>query len=173
MRPGGAGALLAAGLLAESFPPPEPKPIPLPEGGGDRNAIPIDALPNARVVHHFVPAMPLRVSAMRALGAYANANVFTIESFMDELARGSGQDPVAFRLRHLDDPRARAVVERARDESGSAGTPKPPGTGRGFGFARYKNLAAYCAIAAEVDTETGRVRLARAVNQIEAPSCSR
>ncbi len=87
---------------------------------------------------------------------------------MDELARGSGQDPVAFRLRHLDDPRARAVVERARDESGSAGTPKPPGTGRGFGFARYKNLAAYCAIAAEVDTETGRVRLARAVAAVDS-----
>ncbi len=168
MRPGGAGALLAAGLLAEPFPPPEPKPIPLPEGGGDRNAIPIYALLNARVVHHFVPAMPLRVSAMRALGAYAN--VFTIESFMDELARGSGQDPVAFRLRHLDDPRARAVVELARDESGWAGTPKPPGTGRGFGFARYKNLAAYCAIAAEVevDTETGRVRLTRAVAAVDS-----
>ena len=168
MRPGGAGALLAAGLLAEPFPPPEPKPIPQPEGGGDRNAIPIYALPNARVMHHFVPEMPLRVSAMRALGAYAN--VFTIESFMDELARGSGQDPVAFRLRHLEDPRARAVVERARDESGWARTPKPPGTGRGFGFARYKNLAAYCAIAAEVevDAETGRVRLARAVAAVDS-----
>ena len=168
MRPGGAGALLGAQLLAEPFAPPEPKPIPLPEGGGDRNAIPIYALPNARVVHHFVPAMPLRVSAMRALGAYAN--VFSIESFMDELARGSDQDPFAFRLRHLDDPRARAVVERARDETGWSAKPKPPGTGRGFAFARYKNLAAYCAIAAEVevDSETGRVRLARAVAAVDS-----
>ena len=167
MRPGGAGALLAAQLLATPFAPPEPKPIPQPEGGGDRNAIPLYALPNARVTHHFVPAMPLRVSAMRALGAYAN--VFSIESFMDELAAASGQDPVAFRLRHLDDPRARAVVERARDEAGWAGRPRMPGRGRGFAFARYKNLAAYCAVAAEVevDRETGRLRLARAVAAVD------
>ena len=167
MRPGGAGALLAAGWLAEPFPRPEPKPIPQPEGGGDRNALPLYALPSARVVHHFVPDMPVRVSAMRALGAYAN--VFSIESFMDELARASGQDPVAFRLRHLDDPRARAVVERARDASGWSSRRKAPGTGRGFAFARYKNLAAYCAIAAEVevDRDTGRVRLARAVAAID------
>ena len=167
MRPGGAGALLAAGWLAESFRRPEPKPIPQPEGGGDRNALPLYALPNARVVHHFVPDMPVRVSAMRALGAYAN--VFSIESFMDELARASGQDPVAFRLRHLDDPRARAVVERARDASGWSSRRKAPGIGRGFAFARYKNLAAYCAIAAEVevDRDTGRVRLARAVAAVD------
>ncbi|WP_237476507.1 xanthine dehydrogenase family protein molybdopterin-binding subunit [Lichenibacterium dinghuense] len=167
MRPGGAGALLCAQLLAEPFAPPEPKPIPQPEGGGDRNALPIYALPNARVVHHFVPEMPLRVSAMRALGAYAN--VFSIESFMDELARGSGQDSIAFRLRHLADPRAVAVVEKARDASGWAARPKPPGTGRGFAFARYKNLAAYCALAVEceVDPDTGRVRLARAVAAVD------
>ncbi len=166
-RPGGAGALLGAQLLAAPFAPPEPKPIPLPEGGGDRNALPIYTLPNARVTHHFVPAMPLRVSAMRALGAYAN--VFSIESFMDELARASGQDPVAFRLRHLDDPRARTVVETARDASGWSRRAKPSGTGRGFAFARYKNLAAYCAVAAEVevDRDTGRVRLARAVAAVD------
>ena len=58
--------------------------MPLPEGGGDRNAIPLYNIPNAHVVHHFIPAMPLRVSALRALGAYHN--VFSIESFMDELA---------------------------------------------------------------------------------------
>ena len=88
---------------------------------------------------------------------------------MDELARASGQDPIAFRLRHLDDPRAVAVVERARDAAGWAARPKPPGTGRGFAFARYKNLAAYCAVAAEVevDRETGRLRLARAVAAVD------
>ncbi len=167
MRPGGAGALLGAQLLAQPFAPPEPQPIPLPEGGGDRNALPIYSLPNAQVTHHFVPGMPIRVSAMRALGAYAN--VFSIESFMDELARGTGQDPIAFRLRHLDDPRAIAVVEKARDASGWASRPKAPGTGRGFAFARYKNLAAYCALAVdcEVDPDTGRVRLARAVAAVD------
>jgi nicotinate dehydrogenase subunit B len=77
----------------------------MPEGGGDRNSIPLYRIPNARVVYHFLPAMPLRVSALRALGAYMN--VFTIVSFMDELALAAKADPVEFRLRHLDDPRAR------------------------------------------------------------------
>ena len=55
--------------------------------------------------------MPIRVSALRTLGAYAN--VFAIESFMDELAALAKADPVAFRLAHLKDPRARAVIEAA------------------------------------------------------------
>ena len=88
-----------------------PKPLPLPEGGGDRNAIPIYKFPNAQVVHHFIPAMPLRISAMRALGAYHN--VFSIESFMDELAAAAGADPVEFRLKHLEDPRGRDVIDKA------------------------------------------------------------
>src|SRR5258705_3243380 len=40
-------------------------PIPQPTGGGDRNAIPLYKFANARVVHHFVTEMPLRVSALR------------------------------------------------------------------------------------------------------------
>jgi nicotinate dehydrogenase subunit B len=115
------------------------------------------------VVSHFIPAMPLRVSAMRGLGAYAN--VFSIESFMDELAEAAGQDPVAFRLAHLSDTRARDVVTLAAKEFGwAAAATLPPGHGRGFAFARYKNLGAYCAVALEaaVDHETGRVRVVRA-----------
>jgi CO/xanthine dehydrogenase Mo-binding subunit len=111
MRPGGAGSMLAAQHMAQPFAVPAPKPLPLPEGGGDRNAIPIYTFPNAHVVHHFIPAMPLRISAMRALGAYHN--VFSIESFMDELAAVAGADPVEFRLTHLDDRRGRDVIEKA------------------------------------------------------------
>jgi CO/xanthine dehydrogenase Mo-binding subunit len=66
MRPGGAGSMLAAQHMAQPFAVPAAKPIPLPEGGGDRNAIPIYNFPNAHVVHHFIPAMPVRISAMRA-----------------------------------------------------------------------------------------------------------
>ncbi len=86
-RPGKAGDLLAATMLEKPFAPPPPKPLPQPEGGGDRNAIPLYALPNAKVVHRFLPDMPLRVSALRSLGAYMN--VFSIESFIDELARAA------------------------------------------------------------------------------------
>jgi len=169
MRPGGAGCLLAAQHLAQPFAVPAARPIPLPEGGGDRNAIPIYRFANAHVVHHFIPAMPLRISAMRSLGAYHN--VFSIESFMDELAVAAGADPVEFRLKHLDDPRGRDVVTRAAEAFGwRRGQQAPSGRGYGFAFARYKNLAAYCAVATEmeVDGETGRPRLVRAVAAVDS-----
>jgi len=70
--------------------------MPLPAGAADRNAIPLYDFPNQRVVNHYVREMPLRTSALRSLGAYAN--VFAIESFMSELALAAGADPVAYRL---------------------------------------------------------------------------
>ena len=169
MRPGGAGSMLAAQHMAQPFALPAPRPLPLPEGGGDRNAIPFYNFPNAHVVHHFIPAMPLRISAMRALGAYHN--VFSIESFMDELAALAGADPVEFRLKHLDDSRGRDVIEKAAQSFGwKAGQTSPQDRGFGFAFARYKNLAAYCAIASEVEVnrETGRPRLIRAVAAVDS-----
>jgi nicotinate dehydrogenase subunit B len=169
MRPGGAGSMLAAQQMAQPFALPAPRPLPLPEGGGDRNAIPIYKFPNAKVVHHFIPEMPLRISAMRALGAYHN--VFSIESFMDELAVAAGADPVEFRLRHLDDRRGRDVIEKAAQAFGwQKGQKAPPGRGYGFAFARYKNLAAYCAIASEVEVnrQTGRPRLVRAIAAVDS-----
>jgi len=169
MRPGGAGSLLAAQQMAQPFALPAPRPLPLPEGGGDRNAIPIYKFPNARVVHHFIPEMPLRISAMRALGAYHN--VFSIESFMDELAAAAGADPVEFRLKHLDDARGRDVIEKAAQAFGwQKGQKPPPGRGYGFAFARYKNLAAYCAIASEVEVnrQSGRPRLVRATAAVDS-----
>jgi nicotinate dehydrogenase subunit B len=120
-------------------------------------------------VHHFIPAMPLRISAMRALGAYHN--VFSIESFMDELAIAAGADPVEFRLKHLNDPRGRDVIQKAAQEFGwKKGQQAPRDRGYGFAFARYKNLAAYCAIATEVEvnSETGRPRLVRAVAALDS-----
>jgi CO/xanthine dehydrogenase Mo-binding subunit len=145
----------------------------MPEGGGDRNSIPLYKFPSARVVYHFLPSMPVRVSALRALGAYMN--VFAIESFMDELAASAGADPVQFRLKHLDDERARDVITTAARRFGWRDRPKPahggaPGRGQGFAFARYKNLAAYCAVACEVDVdrETGRTRLLRAVAAVDS-----
>ncbi len=169
MRPGGAGCLLAAQHMAQAIPVPPAKPIPLPEGGGDRNAIPIYTFPNAQVVHHFIPDMPIRISAMRALGAYHN--VFSIESFMDELAALAGSDPVEFRLKHLDDARGRDVIAKAAEGFGwLKGQTAPQDHGFGFAFARYKNLAAYCAVATEVEVnrETGRARLVRAVAAVDS-----
>jgi nicotinate dehydrogenase subunit B len=163
MRPGPAGNLAPAWALERPFSRATPKQIPQPAGGGDRNAIPLYKFRNARVVDHFIPAMPLRVSALRALGGYMN--VFSIESFMDELAGAAGADPVEFRLRHLDDARAAAAIRMAADRFGWGAFKKQRGRGRGFAFARYKNLAAYTAIACEVEVEreSGRVRMLRAV----------
>ena len=83
---------------------------PLERGGGtERNAVPGYDFPSYEVVNHLIPAMPLRTSALRSLGAHLN--VFAAESFMDELAADAGLDPIEFRLAHLSDPRGRAVLE--------------------------------------------------------------
>ena len=127
-RPGKAGDLLAARFLDKPFAPSPPQPGKQPEGLGDRNSIPLYALPSGNVTYHFLPEMPLRVSALRSLGAYAN--VFSIESFMDELAHAAGADPVAFRLKHLQEPRARDVVQLAADKFGWNAWQRRPGHGR-------------------------------------------
>src|SRR6185503_2033 len=82
--------------------------VPLPAGGADRNAIPPYETPNLKVSKHFILDAPLRTSALRTLGGYGN--VFAAESFVDELAAAAGADPVEFGLRHLKDPRTRAVA---------------------------------------------------------------
>jgi CO/xanthine dehydrogenase Mo-binding subunit len=161
--PGDDNNLLASWYLAEPSQPGPPTNIPQPAGGGDRNAVPLYDFPNQRVVNHLISEMPLRVSALRTLGAYAN--VFAIESFMDELAAAAGQDPVGFRLAHLVDPRARAVIEAAVKKAGwKAGETGNGVRGRGFGFAKYKNLATYVAVVAEIkiDPKTGHIRVPRA-----------
>jgi nicotinate dehydrogenase subunit B len=167
-RPGTAGNLLAGTLLAAPFPVPVPVPIPQPEGSGDRNAIPLYAFPNARVVHHFIAVAPVRSSALRSLGAYHN--VFAIESFMDELALQAGADPVAFRLRHMQDARARDVMTLAARQFGWDAYRPQTGRGRGFAFARYKNLGAYAAVALEVEVarDTGWVRITRAIVAVDS-----
>jgi CO/xanthine dehydrogenase Mo-binding subunit len=167
-RPAPAGNLAPAWLIENPFPPAPPKPIPLPNGGGDRNAIPAYTFASARVIHHFVTAMPLRVSALRGLGAYHN--VFSLESFMDELALAAHVDPVDFRLRHLDDPRGRDVIAAAAERFGWGGWRRQRGRGRGFAYARYKNHASYCAIAMEVeaDRESGLIRPLRVVAAIDS-----
>ena len=139
---------------------------PLANGGGaSRNLVPGYGFPAFRVVNHRLTVMPLRTSALRSLGAFVN--VFAIESFMDELAAAAGRDPVEYRLAHLDDTRGRAVVEAAAARSGW-GTPlAEDAVGRGFGYARYKNSSAYCAVVAEVEATT-RVRVRRLTIAVDA-----
>lgn len=153
-RPGwGEGInLLGAWAIEPPIPEPKDKDVPLPAGGGQRNSIAIYDLPHQQVTHHFIGCSPIRVSALRSLGAYANT--FAIESFLDELAAKIEADPVEFRLRHLSDPRARAVIEEVARLSGwQARMPGGNGVGIGIGFGRYKNRSAYCAVVARVRVE--------------------
>jgi CO/xanthine dehydrogenase Mo-binding subunit len=160
-RPGRARTptLLAASERAQATALPLPINPPLAAGGGaDRNAVPGYTVPHLEVLNHRLTVMPLRTSAMRALGGYAN--VFAIESFMDEMARALGQDPLSFRQRHLDDERALAVLNAVTERSPgwSQRAQAPEGTGHGLAWARYKNTGAWCAVVARVQvTDTVRV----------------
>ena len=140
-----------------------------PHSGGDRNAVALYAFPEQRVTRHFITEHPLRVSALRGLGAHAN--VFAIESFMGELAAEAGVDPVDFRIQHLEDPRARAVLETVRELADRSGvdTDTADATGRGVAFARYKNTSAYFAVVVDVSVNqrSGAVRLHRAFAAVD------
>jgi nicotinate dehydrogenase subunit B len=170
-RPGGnsAGNMLAAREKTEPLPEPPPSNMSQPAGGGDRNAVPLYTFENQRIVKHFVRERPLRVSALRSLGAFGN--VFAIESFMDEIARELGADPFELRLAHLDDPRAREVLDAVRAMAANRDPAEGGGklSGRGLAFARYKNMASYLAIVADVtvDPDSGRVRVERAYAAID------
>ncbi len=159
-RPGRAAtpALLAAYALDPPFPPLAAADPPLASGGGaQRNAVPAYDVPHLTVVKNRIREQPIRTSAMRSLGAIGN--VFAIECLMDELAERAGRDPLAFRLDHLADGRARAVLEAAAAMAERSGAP-PEGHGRGLAFARYKNTSGYCAVVAEIDVRA-EVRASR------------
>jgi CO/xanthine dehydrogenase Mo-binding subunit len=154
IRPGRAKipTLLAARYLEQPFEQYIAVNAPLANGGGsERNAISLYDFPEQVVTNHRLLTMPLRVSAMRALGGYAN--VFAIESFMDELALESGADPLEYRLRHLKEPRAIAVLEHAARLARWSEWDRQPheeGEGHGIAWVKYKNTGAYCAVVAEV-----------------------
>ncbi|MEJ6760677.1 MAG: molybdopterin-dependent oxidoreductase [Candidatus Planktophila sp.] len=144
-------SLLAYSHIADGQAIPAAGDPPMPRGGGTgRNSIPLYDFKNAKVVTERLLEMPIRTSAMRALGAHLN--VFAIESFLDELAFTSGQDPVEFRLRHLSDSRGRDVIEKVAQIS-RWGQKLKDGAGQGIGFARYKNKGAWCAVVAQVEAE--------------------
>jgi nicotinate dehydrogenase subunit B len=161
IRPGGnANNLLAAQHYA----------TPLKESsrfssGANRNSEPYYAIPNQRIDAHFFKG-PLRTSALRSLGAYAN--IFAIESFMDELAEKAGKDPFTFRLMHLQDERAKAVIRKVQEMT--ANVQLPAGTGIGIAFSRYKNTASYCAVAAQVHVQpaTGAIQVQKMWSAIDS-----
>jgi CO/xanthine dehydrogenase Mo-binding subunit len=157
--------LLAATHRAGGAPIAAAAEPPLTHGGGaGRNSVPGYDFPAYQVVNHRLLTMPLRTSALRSLGAFVN--VFAAESFLDELAEAAGRDPIEYRLAQLADPRARAVVTAAAQRSGWP-HPTDDSVGHGFGYARYKNTGAYCAVVAEVEA-THEVRVRRLTIAVDA-----
>jgi nicotinate dehydrogenase subunit B len=163
-RPSGMAGNLLAGQLIQ---PPAP-PAKNGFGGGDRNAPTNYTFKNNRVVAHWIANSPLRPSALRSLGGAANS--FANESFMDELAAAANVDAVEFRLRHLSDPRAIAVIKEAAKLANWQTRPSPApktgtgvATGRGIAFIRYENQYTYVAVVAEVevDQSSGQIHVKR------------
>ena len=151
---GGDPRLLALTQVAGGRPmPPAIDLQPANSMGASRNAVPGYDIPAVHVTRHLLLDMPIRTSSLRSLGAHLN--VFAIESFMDELAAAAGADPVAFRLAHLSDPRARQVLTQAAGMAGWDTRVRGDGIGYGAGVARYSGNAGYCAAVAEVAAGTG------------------
>lgn len=146
---------------------------------GDRTSVPPYRVPHLKVTVHDMPPI-LRASWLRGVSALPNS--FAHECFMDELAQSCGEDPLAFRLRHLDDERASALLRATAERAGWA----PPGKagragqqdarsdwlhGQGLAYARYVHSkfpgfgAAWSAWVADVQVhkQTGEVRVTRVV----------
>jgi nicotinate dehydrogenase subunit B len=161
-RPGVGGTANLLGAYALPNPPPRPAAMELPAaagGSGMRNATLLYDVPHQKIVNHVATDLIPRTSSMRGLGAFAN--VFAIESFIDELAKDAGIDALAFRLKMTPDPRARTVMERAVEMAGGLVRPdKSEGRGRGFAYSRYKNRAGYLALVVDVGIDD-EVRLER------------
>ncbi|OIQ26956.1 MAG: aldehyde dehydrogenase [Alphaproteobacteria bacterium MedPE-SWcel] len=148
-------------------------PEPRPSDMGDRTAVPPYRIPHKQItVHDMAPIV--RAAWMR--GVSALPNTFAHESFIDELAHEVAEDPVDFRLRHIDDPRAADLIRRTAEAAGWTGRTRPSlrregrmAYGQGFAFATYvhgafpgtaaASAAWVCDVA--VDMETGEVTLSR------------
>lgn len=142
--------------------------------GGDRTAIPPYQYPAMRVITHDQGTI-VRAAFFRGVSAMPNS--FAHESYIDELALKAGEDPIAFRLRHMRDERAmdliRQVAKRAdwTPHVGPTQEPVSPGVvrGRGFAYAVYVHgpfpgtAAAASAWVADVEVNkvTGEVAVTR------------
>ena len=134
-----------------------------------QNAAAPYALPNIRVNTRHIEKAFFRSAHLRSPGRIENS--FANESFMDELAAEAKADPAEFRLKHIKDPRAiavmKAAMKRANWQTRSGVNPAAASgevmKGRGISYVRYNNATTYVAAVAEVEVnrKTGAVRVTR------------
>ena len=127
------------------------------------------AFPNTLVKTHHLKEIPFRSSHLRSPGRVENN--FANESFADELAAQVEMDAAEFRLKHLADPRAIAVIKAAMQRANWQSRPGPNpnandgkiATGRGIAYVRYNDKITYVAAVAEVEVnrQTGDIRVTR------------
>jgi CO/xanthine dehydrogenase Mo-binding subunit len=166
---------------SEVYIPDRPKEIAVTLVAADLAALPKDeahpgnihaslaipySVPNIRCSAKWLAETPFRPSWIRTPGRMQNT--FANESFLDELADAAGVDPIEFRLRNLDDPRGREVLERlarlanwaprsAKRESGDVVH------GRGVSYTKYELVRTYVGMVADVtvNRSSGEVKVER------------
>jgi len=129
---------------------------------------------NVLAMAHVIPAFydsasPLRTTHLR--DPEGPATSFAVESFMDEIAAAAGVDPIEFRLKHLDEERAKAVLTEAAKKAGWDTRPSPKksagkgdiATGRGVGLSTRNGTYVGTVAEVEVNRKTGAVRVTRFV----------
>jgi nicotinate dehydrogenase subunit B len=160
---GARGTAVAESALPGYVAPGPQPPRLMPDGsrfsGGLLNAIPSYDIPSKRTLEHVIDPPPIRTSSLRGLGGPPNC--FAGEGFVDELAEAAAQDPHAYRLAMVSDPRGRAVLDKIAEMS-EWSRRWETGSGRGLGIAydRHRGMGAYCAVAAEVEVDA-EVRLVK------------
>jgi len=127
-------------------------------------------LATAHVISAFADeASPMRTTHLR--DPEGPATSFAVESFMDEMAAAANVDPIDFRLKRLDEPRAKAVLTAAAQKAGWNARPSPQkaaraadvATGRGIGLSTRNGTYVGTVAEVEVDRNTGAVRVTRFV----------
>jgi CO/xanthine dehydrogenase Mo-binding subunit len=176
-RPGNVITGQLAGFEPAPFTPRSPAPEPGGSFNNNSNAAPsyvtgcvggrcggAGTVKSERVLSHTVKS-PFFTGPLRSPSRLQNT--FAHESFMDEIAAHVKADPVAYRLRHLSDPRLKHVVQEAARAAGWSARPSPkPGaassgvvSGRGVSCVAYEGDNGYVAMVAEVDVDLGSGRV--------------
>src|SRR5712692_1973467 len=131
--------------------------------GGVLNDLAIPySFPNLKTTAHRLESTPLKPAWIRSPGRLQNT--FANEAFLDEIAAQTGTDPLEFRLKYLDDPRGRELLERLADVSKWRNRPKPDrsaevATGRGLAYVKYELVRTYVGAVADVQVNrnTGEI----------------